>query len=95
MNIRDYKPISDYGIIGNLDSVALITRDGSIDWCCLPRMDSPSVFGAILNARHGGFFRIGPFSMIGVELLPAQIEHQPHPFAAMFSFARLGSTVHL
>jgi GH15 family glucan-1,4-alpha-glucosidase len=60
MSIQDYKPISDYGIIGNLKSVALIARDGSIDWCCLPRMDSPSVFAAILDARQGGYFRIGP-----------------------------------
>jgi GH15 family glucan-1,4-alpha-glucosidase len=60
MNIQDYKPISDYGIIGNLKSVALIAKNGSIDWCCLPRMDSPSVFGAILDARQGGYFRIGP-----------------------------------
>lgn len=55
-----YKKISDYGIIGNLHSVALIGRDGSIDWLCLPHIDSPSLFGAILDADDGGFFSITP-----------------------------------
>jgi GH15 family glucan-1,4-alpha-glucosidase len=55
-----YKPISDYGIIGNMLSCALIGKDGSIDWCCLPRFDSPSVFAAILDDEKGGQFSINP-----------------------------------
>lgn len=54
----DYKPISNYGIIGNLRTVALVGRDGSIDWCCLPHLDSPSVFAAILDSVRGGSFSI-------------------------------------
>ncbi len=55
-----YKPISDYGIIGNMLSAALVAKDGSIDWCCLPRFDSPSVFAAILDNQKGGRFHIRP-----------------------------------
>ncbi|MFC2031969.1 glycoside hydrolase family 15 protein [Chloroflexota bacterium] len=55
-----YKPISDYGIIGNMVSAALVARDGSIDWCCLPRFDSPSIFAAILDDEKGGSFGIQP-----------------------------------
>lgn len=55
-----YKKISDYGIIGNLYSVALVGRDGSIDWLCLPQIDSPSIFGAILDADDGGYFSVSP-----------------------------------
>ncbi len=54
-----YKPIESYGVIGDLHSVALVGNDGSIDWCCLPQFDSPSVFASILDERKGGFFRIG------------------------------------
>lgn len=58
-----YLPIEDYGLIGNLHTVALVGKNGSIDWCCLPRFDSPSVFGALLDADKAGFFRIAPTEM--------------------------------
>ena len=55
-----YKPIESYGIIGDMRSVALVGMNGSIDWCCLPKFDSPSIFGAILDDRIGGFCSIAP-----------------------------------
>jgi GH15 family glucan-1,4-alpha-glucosidase len=53
-----YKPIESYGVIGDMHSVALVGMDGSIDWCCLPDFDSPSIFAAILDDRKGGTFCI-------------------------------------
>ncbi len=55
-----YKPISDYGVIGDMHSAALVSTDGSIDWLCFPRFDSPSVFAAILDDQRGGRFAIQP-----------------------------------
>ena len=55
-----YKNIGEYGIIGDLHTIALVGLDGSIDWCCLPRFDSPSIFGAILDHKAGGHFTITP-----------------------------------
>ena len=55
-----YQPIEDYGVVGNLRTAALIGKNGSIDWFCFPHFDSPSVFGAILDQRKGGYFRIAP-----------------------------------
>src|SRR5258707_7732605 len=52
--IMGYKPIESYGVIGDLHTVALVGIDGSIDWCCLPHFDSPSVFAAILDDQKGG-----------------------------------------
>ena len=62
MRDSDYKPLSAYAAIGSLTTAALVGSDGSIDWCCLPELDSPSVFAAILDARKGGRWRIGPAS---------------------------------
>jgi GH15 family glucan-1,4-alpha-glucosidase len=52
-------PIGDYGFLSDGETTALISPGGSVDWMCLPRMDSPSVFGAILG-RHAGNFRVSP-----------------------------------
>src|SRR5581483_6221561 len=55
-----YLPIAEHGVIGDLRTVALVGTDGTIDWYCCPRFDSPSVFGSILDAERGGFYRIAP-----------------------------------
>ena len=55
-----YKKINDYGIIGNGLTLAHVGIDGSIDWMCLPFLDSPSVFAAMLDDRKGGRFRVQP-----------------------------------
>jgi GH15 family glucan-1,4-alpha-glucosidase len=53
-----YQPIEDYGLIGNMRTTALVGLNGSIDWFCHPRHDSPSIFGAILDSEKGGHFKI-------------------------------------
>ena len=52
--------IADYGLIGNCRAAALVSRHGSIDWCCLPEFDSPSIFSALLDKEKGGNFGIKP-----------------------------------
>jgi len=55
-----YAPIGEYGVIGDLHTVALVGMDGSIDFLCLPSFDSPSVFAALVDSERGGRFQIAP-----------------------------------
>jgi GH15 family glucan-1,4-alpha-glucosidase len=55
-----YAPIGEYGIIGDLHTVALVSMDGSIDFMCAPSFDSPSVFAALLDVERGGHFKLAP-----------------------------------
>ncbi|SDU73190.1 glycoside hydrolase family 15 protein [Jiangella alkaliphila] len=57
-----YPPIEDHGLIGDLQTAALVATDGTVDWFCTPRFDSPSVFASLLDAGRGGRFRIAPAS---------------------------------
>ncbi|ADB61614.1 glycoside hydrolase 15-related protein [Haloterrigena turkmenica DSM 5511] len=60
MRDDDYPPIEAYGVVGNLETCALVAPDGSVDWFPFPHLESPSIFAAVLDAERGGRFRIAP-----------------------------------
>ena len=59
MSASPFPPIADYGFLSDCETTALVAPSGDVEWLCLPRIDSPSVFGAILD-RHAGRFRVAP-----------------------------------
>src|SRR5918911_206450 len=61
-NMDGYLPIAEHGLIGDLNTVALVGTDGTIDWYCCPRFDAPSLFGSILDKERGGYWAIAPSS---------------------------------
>jgi GH15 family glucan-1,4-alpha-glucosidase len=60
--METYQPIENYGIIGDLNTAALVGMDGSIDFMCFPAFDSPTIFAALLDHNRGGYFKIAPVS---------------------------------
>ncbi|WP_046243672.1 glycoside hydrolase family 15 protein [Hymenobacter terrenus] len=58
--MRNYLPIEDYGLIGNLHTVALVSRTGSIDYLPFTRFDSPTIFAALLDKNQGGYWQLAP-----------------------------------
>ena len=71
-----YQPVANYGVIGNMHTVALVGMNGSVDWLCFPRFDSPSVFGAILDHKRGGHFKIAPIPSVGGPTAQDRTERQ-------------------
>jgi GH15 family glucan-1,4-alpha-glucosidase len=63
---RPYPPIEHYGLISDCESIALVGRHGSIDWCCMPTMDADPCFGRLLDWRRGGHCRVAPAPGPGV-----------------------------
>jgi GH15 family glucan-1,4-alpha-glucosidase len=68
--MSNYPPIADHGLIGDLQTAALVATDGTIDWFCCPRFDSPSVFASLLDHSKGGHFALSP---VGTECVSKQM----------------------
>src|SRR5260370_28738120 len=57
---KGFQPIENYGVIGNMRSIALVSVEGSIDFLCFPDFDSPTIFAALLDTDRGGSFSLNP-----------------------------------
>ncbi|MCM5681250.1 glycoside hydrolase family 15 protein [Schlegelella sp. S2-27] len=86
-----YRPIADYALIGDGHCTALVARDGSIDWCCMPAMDADSCFGRLLDARLGGHCQI---SVEGQDV-PPQRRYEPDTMVLTTRFSAPGGQAEL
>ena len=89
-----YQPIENYGVIGDLHTVALVGMDGSIDFMCFPHFDSPSIFAAMLDDEKGGRFKIAPHLQRGAPQAALPAGHQ-HAADALPLGRRRGRSVRL
>ena len=67
-----FPPIAEYALLSDCETTCLVSASGSVEWMCVPRPDSPSVFGAILD-RSAGHFRLGPYGVT----VPVARRYQP------------------
>jgi GH15 family glucan-1,4-alpha-glucosidase len=82
---RPWPSLYDYGLIGNQHTGALVARDGSIDWACFPRFDSPFVFGRLLDRARGGFHQVAP---AGSYVSHQQYENGTNVLTTLFELRR-------
>ncbi len=87
------RPIEDYGFISNMKTGALVSRDGSIDWLCLPRFDAPACFAALLGDDSHGHWRIAPQASAGEPRITRR--YRPHTMILETTFATPEGTVQL
>ncbi|MFG2990422.1 glycoside hydrolase family 15 protein [Streptomyces sp. NPDC048257] len=70
--MRAYPPIAEHGLIGDLQTCAMVSSEGVLNWFCSPRFDSPSVFAALLDHEHGGYFAITAITAITADAAEAE-----------------------
>ena len=74
----EFRPVADYGLLADCNSAALVSRDGSIDWLCLPRYDSPAVFSRLLDPKAGHWSIQPPGALRGAPLPARHARHRDH-----------------
>ncbi len=85
------RPIEDYALVGDLQSAALVSRDGSIDWLCLPRFDSAACFAALLGDERSGYWQISPAR----EITRVRRRYRPHTLVLETEFSTASGVVRL
>ena len=85
------RPIEDYALVGDLQSAALVSRDGSIDWLCLPRFDSAACFAALLGDERSGYWKIAPAR----ESTRVRRRYRPHTLVLETEFSTASGVVRL